>query len=192
MTAGEFPVETVPLARALIGCVLVSDIANGRAAGRIVETEAYVPGDPASHAFRGPTGRTRTMFGEPLHAYVYVIYGRYHCFNVSSEPAGIGAGVLVRALEPLDGLAFMRERRGVDAERELCRGPGRLTQALALDRSVDGWNLVGGALVWLARGCAPARVGSSRRIGLSRAASRRLRYYERGNPFVSGPRNLSP
>jgi DNA-3-methyladenine glycosylase len=186
-------VESRALAKALIGCVLVSDAPEGRTAGRIVETEAYLPGDPACHAFAGKTARNATLFGPPHRAYVYLIYGRSFCFNLASELAGTGAGVLVRALEPIEGIELMQRRRGSEVLRDLCRGPGRLASALGIDRSHDGASLFEGGRLWLAAPLAPAgRIRSSRRIGLTRAAARRLRYYEAGNSFVSGPRKLSP
>ena len=173
--------------------VLVRDSVDGRSAGRIVETEAYVIGDPASHAYMGPRQRNATMFLEPFLSYVYLIYGTSFCFNVTSEPRGEGAGVLVRALEPLDGIELMERRRRSDSLRDLCRGPGRLTQALDIDRSLDGRSLLTDPDLWLARAPrARGPIGVSRRIGITRAAHRRLRFYERGNPFVSGPRTLSP
>ena len=190
----ELPVESKALARALIGCVLVSKTDEGVTSGRIVETEAYVPNDPACHAYSGRSARNATLFGPPHRAYVYLIYGTSFCFNLSSEPDGIGAGVLVRALEPVDGLDLMRERRGVHGLADLCRGPGRLCQALAIDRSLDGHGLFDPIRIWL-EGPQPGvrvRVGTSRRIGLSKAADRRLRFYQRGSRFVSGPRSLSP
>ncbi|MGB6950908.1 MAG: DNA-3-methyladenine glycosylase, partial [Candidatus Cybelea sp.] len=162
-------------------------------AGRIVETEAYLPGDPACHAYTGRTPRNVTLFGLPHRAYVYQIYGTSFCFNLSSEPDGDGAGVLVRALEPLLGLPLMQRRRGVETLRDLCRGPGRLCRALAIDRAFDGTDLFTDRGLWLARaGRAPARVRSSCRIGLTKAADRRLRFYTSGSPFVSGPARLSP
>ncbi|MBD5606672.1 MAG: DNA-3-methyladenine glycosylase, partial [Candidatus Eremiobacteraeota bacterium] len=118
----DLPYDTVELARLLIGTVLVSDSPDGRAAARIVETEAYLPGDAASHAFRGETERNRTLFGRRGLAYVYFIYGCYFCINVSSERAGIGAGVLIRAGEPVAGVALMRSRRPRATPRDLCRG----------------------------------------------------------------------
>ncbi len=193
LDADELPIDTEALARTLIGYVLVRDSEQGRAAGRIIETEAYLLGDPASHAFIGPRPRTVTMFADPFHAYVYQIYGANFCVNVSSEPRGSGAAVLVRALEPLEGVALMQLRRGTTALKALCRGPGRLCHALGIDRSLDGRCLVTDAELWLAKPHCPAgAIGSSRRIGISRAAQRRLRFYERDNPFVSGPRSLSP
>jgi DNA-3-methyladenine glycosylase len=189
----ELAVGTEELARVLIGTVLVRDSADGRVAGRVVETEAYLIGDPASHAYIGPRQRNASMFLGPFHSYVYLIYGTNYCFNVTSEAHGEGAAVLVRALEPLDGFELMERRRRSGSIRDLCRGPGRLTQALDIDRSLDGVPLLTDARLWLARAPrVPGAVGVSRRIGITRAAHRRLRFYERGNPFVSGPRTLSP
>lgn len=186
------PVETEALAESLIGCVLVRETADGIASGRIVETEAYLPNDPACHAYIGKTARNATLFGPPHRAYVYLIYGTSFCFNLSSEPDGEGAGVLVRALEPVEGLHLMRRRRGIESARDLCRGPGRLCSALGIDRSFDGTDLSVRAGLWIvAPGTRRARVRRSRRIGLTRAASRRLRFYEAGNPFVSGPARLN-
>jgi DNA-3-methyladenine glycosylase len=197
LRADELPAATIDLAQALIGCVLVRDCPDGRTAGRIVETEAYVRDDPASHAYRGETPRNASMFLEPFHAYVYKIYGTSFCVNVTSETAGEGAAVLVRALEPLEGLAAMEERRGTTRMRDLARGPGRLCQALDIDIELDGIHLLSDKRLWL--GAAVRRgdgerlaVGKSRRIGITKAAERLLRFYERDNPFVSGPKALSP
>ena len=190
--AGALPSDTIALARALIGLVLVAESPEGRVVGRIVETEAYPLRDPASHAYIGQRSRNAAMFLEPHRAYVYLIYGTSYCFNVTSEPHGHGAAVLVRALEPLDGLALMERRRGTQRTGDLARGPGRLTQALGIDRRHDGCDLIGGSELWLARGAEPGVIGTSKRIGISKAASRRLRFYERGSPFVSGPKHLSP
>jgi DNA-3-methyladenine glycosylase len=166
---------------------------EGIAAGRIVETEAYLVGDPASHAYRGQRPRNLAMFGPPFHAYVYHIYGMYWCFNVTSEARGTGAAVLIRALEPDEGVALMRKRRGVEELRLLCSGPGRLAQALDIDRSLDGRDLFANGQIALRPPDRPAgKIGRSRRIGITRAAHRLLRFYERGNHYVSGPRRLSP
>ncbi|MBV8153006.1 MAG: DNA-3-methyladenine glycosylase [Candidatus Eremiobacteraeota bacterium] len=189
----SLPVETTALAESLIGCVLVRESAEGIASGRIVETEAYLPNDPACHAYGGKTARNATLFGPPHRAYVYLIYGTSFCFNLSSEPDGEGAGVLVRALEPLEGLHLMRQRRGVQDARDLCRGPGRLCAALKIDRSFDGADVFAGDGLRLeAAGTPRGPVRRSRRIGLTRAATRLLRFYEAGNRFVSGPARLSP
>ena len=194
MRPGDLPVESRALARALIGCVLVRESPDGTVAGRIVETEAYPPADPACHAYGGRTRRNATLFGPPHRAYVYLIYGASFCFNVSSEAEGAGAGVLIRALEPIAGTALMERRRGGVAVRDLCRGPGRLSAALAIDRSLDGLDIFTDARLWLAArpGRKRPRVLASRRIGLTRAADRRLRYYLAGSPWLSGPSHLSP
>jgi DNA-3-methyladenine glycosylase len=187
------PIETRALAGALLGCILVHDSDEGVTAGRIVETEAYLPGDPACHAYRGKSARNATLFGPPHRAYVYQIYGTSFCFNLSSELAGEGAGVLVRAVEPIEGLTLMQKRRGTQSLRDLCRGPGRLCEAFAIDRSFDGVDLATHPQLWLARGSARGiRVRRSPRIGVTQAAQRRLRFYAAGNPYVSGSVGLSP
>ncbi|HZX68134.1 MAG TPA: DNA-3-methyladenine glycosylase, partial [Candidatus Elarobacter sp.] len=188
------PTDTIALARALLGTVLVR-VRNGELlAGRIVETEAYVPDDPASHAFRGMTRRNRVMFGPSFHAYVYFIYGTNWCLNVTSEADGTGAAVLVRACEPLAGLATMRvlRRRPELKDHELARGPGNLCRAFAIGPEFDGVDLGSDPQLWIATdGTAPA-VGVSPRIGITRAAAEPMRFYARGNPSVSGRRALSP
>jgi DNA-3-methyladenine glycosylase len=190
---GDLPIETRELARALLGVVLVRDSDDGITAGRIVETEAYLPGDPACHAYRGKTLRNATLFGPPHRAYVYQIYGTSYCFNLSSERDGEGAGVLVRALEPLEGLPLMERRRANGDPRDLCRGPGRLCRALAIDRSLDGTDLFTHPHLWLAEGNGVGmRVRRSPRIGLSVAAERPLRFYAAGNRYVSGAARLNP
>jgi DNA-3-methyladenine glycosylase len=173
------------LVRALDGELLI---------GRIVETEAYFPKDPASHAFRGPTPRNRAMFGPPLHAYVYFIYGANWCLNVTSEAEGVGAAALVRACEPVTGIATMRTLRGRPAvkDRDLARGPGNLCRAFGIGPEFDGADLTGGSALWLADDGVVLPVGVSPRIGITKAAEAPLRFYARGNPSVSGPRALSP
>lgn len=188
----EMPVDTASLARFLIGKVLVRELPEGIVSGGIVETEAYVVGDAAGHAFRGPTQRNRSLFLEPGHAYVYLAYGNSWMMNVSSEICGIGAGVLIRALEPREGIPIMRLNRGIERLRDLARGPGRLATALRIDRSLDGLDLCRKGPLWLGRNDhEPGEIGQSTRIGLSREASRLLRFYLRMSPFVSGPRSLS-
>lgn len=190
----RLPTETVAMARALIGATLAHDTAEGRVRARIVETEAYVPGDAASHAFRGlPTPRTAPMFGPPGHAYVYRIYGVWLCLNVTSEADGTGAGVLIRAAEPLAGLEIMRARRGPRAaDMALLRGPGLLAQAMGVTLADSGADLLhGGPLRLEAPVRASGEIGTSVRIGLTKEADRPLRFYERGAPAVSGPRRLN-
>jgi DNA-3-methyladenine glycosylase len=183
----ELPIDARELARFLIGKTLVHDFPQGRTSGRIVETEAYVVGDAAGHAFVGQTARNRSLFLQRGHAYVYFSYGMHWCFNVSAETAGAGAGVLVRALEPLEGIDLMRARRGTDRIVDLARGPGRLALALGIDRRFDGVDLCGDGALWLGSAQRPeGRIGRSVRIGITKEAHRLLRFYERGSVFVSG------
>ena len=193
MARSELPTDTTALARFMIGKVLVRALPEGVASGRIVETEAYVVGDAAGHAYNGMTARNRSLFLEPGRAYVYLIYGVSFMLNVSSEPPGIGAGVLIRALEPIAGVEIMRLNRGVTPVRDLARGPGRLAAALRIDRSLDGLDLCREGPLWLEHGDVEGGdIGQSVRIGISRDAHRPLRFYLRGSPFVSGPRSLNP
>ena len=192
LTRAELPVDTVLLARSLIGKVLVRETPEGALSGRIVETEAYPVGDAAGHAYRGETPRNRTLFLSPGHAYVYLAYGVSQMLNVSSEASGVGAGVLIRALEPLDGIPLMQRNRPVQSLRDLTRGPGRLAAALDIDRRLDGVDLCQMGPLWLAHDHHEApEIGTSERIGLTREADRPLRFYVRGNRFVSGPKALN-
>lgn len=189
----ELPVDTVKLARFLIGKMLVHETPDGRLSGRIIETEAYVIGDASCHAFRGLTPRNRSLFLRHGHAYVYFIYGSCYCLNVSSEPANIGAGVLLRAIEPSEGIDLMRRHRGKTRLTDLARGPGRLAAAMRVDRRYDGVDLCAGGRLWLGAVKRPRvniHIGRSVRIGITKEAHRLLRFYERGNPFVSGPKRL--
>jgi DNA-3-methyladenine glycosylase len=192
LTRAELPVDTVELGRYLIGKVLVRKTARTTLSGRIVETEAYPLGDAAGHAYGGMTPRNRTLFLSRGHAYVYFVYDTSYMLNVSSETVGVGAGLLIRALEPLDGIASMQRNRGVQNLRDLARGPGRLATALDIDRRLDGIDLCRKGPLWLARGeRGPPEIGVSPRIGLSREADKLLRFNVRGNPFVSGPKKLN-
>jgi DNA-3-methyladenine glycosylase len=173
----------------LIGKILVRTIASPELLVRIVETEAYPPNDPASHAFRGETARNRAMYLERGFSYVYFIYGTAYCLNVASETPGVGAAVLVRAGEVLAGRDEIARLRGGDSGRDLLRGPGRLCAGLAVDRALDGIDLCrGSGPLWLASGEARAEIGTSPRIGLTRAPEPAWRFFERGNPLVSGRR----
>jgi DNA-3-methyladenine glycosylase len=187
------PVDTVQLARFLIGKMLVRILAEGIAGGRIVETEAYSIGDLAGHAYRGMTPRNRALFLERGHAYVYLAYGTSFMLNVSSETLGVGAGVLIRAIEPTDGISIMqRNRSRTERVRDLARGPGRLCAALGIDRRLDGIDLCRAGPLWLGSdGQAAGEIGQSKRIGITRAADSPLRFYVRGNSFVSGPQALN-
>jgi DNA-3-methyladenine glycosylase len=198
----ELPADTVALARFLIGKIVVRELRGLRLSGRIVETEAYPQRDPAAHHFRGPTPRNRSMFLRRGHAYVYFSYGNHFMLNVSAEIPGIGGGVLIRALEPLEGIHQMEEHRKTTRLLDLARGPGRLASALHIDRSLDGADLCAPGPLWLGaikppRHPAPGGrrallLGQSPRIGITRAAHRLLRFYERGSPFVSGPLSFRP
>jgi DNA-3-methyladenine glycosylase len=188
----ELPVDTAQLARFLIGKMLVRTLAEGVAGGRIVETEAYGIGDQAGHAYRGMTPRNRTLFHERGHAYVYLAYGISFMLNVSSETTGVGAGVLIRAIEPTVGVGIMQRNRGTERVRDLARGPGRLCAALAIDRRLDGIDLCQFGPLWLGSDDqASGVIGQSTRIGITRAADSVLRFYVRGSRFVSGPRALN-
>src|SRR3984885_7726643 len=197
LARSELPIDTESLARFLIGKLLVRELPEGIASGRIVETEAYVVGDAAGHAYRGMTPRNHSLFLERGHAYVYVAYGISFMLNVSSETKGVGAGVLIRALEPLEGIAIMASNRGVERLRDLARGPGRLAQALRIDCSLDGLDLCRTGPLWLAHDdqepseIGKGKIGESVRIGISRDADRVLRFYLRASPFVSGARSLN-
>lgn len=224
----ELPADTVALGRFLIGKVIVRQLPTGRLSGRIVETEAYPIGDPAAHHYIGPTPRNRSMFLRRGHAYVYFSYGNHFMLNISAETEGVGGGVLIRALEPLEGIKSMQSHRKTERLVDLTRGPGRLAAALRIDRTLDGLDLCAPGPLWLgalqprpsgylltgdrlrrepirkanvavpstfpsafaARRSANLVIRKSVRIGLSRAAHRLLRFYEPGNPFVSGPARL--
>ncbi len=151
----HLPIQTVKMARYLIGKTLVHDLPRVRLAGRIVETEAYVTGDAASHAFRGLTARNRTLFLERGHVYVYFIYGNHFMLNISGQREGIGEGVLLRAIEPLEGIEQMKRYRGTERLLDLARGPGRLAEAFGISRRLDGADLCAGGRVVAGRRGAP-------------------------------------
>jgi len=187
----ELLANTIKLARFLIGKIVVRDLPVGRLSGRIVETEAYPPGDPAGHHFRGPTPRIRSMYLAPGHAYVFFNYGAHFMLNVVSERAGIAAAILIRALEPLEGIELMQRHRKTNRLLDLTRGPGRLAAAFQIGRFHDGLDLCSQGSLWLGESNHPiGPIGKTVRIGITQAADRLLRFYERGNPFVSGPKRL--
>jgi len=161
-----------------------------RLSGRIVEVEAYRPDDSASHSFRGPTARNAPMFGAPGLAYVYLIYGLHNCVNVSTEAVGISAAVLIRALEPIDGIQIMQQRRGIQTVSKLCRGPGNVCKALGIDRSLIGLDLTRrGSVLAIADDCLrPDQIGTSERVGVRGDAAAReapWRFFIAGNGCVS-------
>jgi len=187
-----FALPTVAVARELIGASLVRIIppdepdAGEVLVGRIVETEAYLPlVDPACHGYRGPTPRNSAIFGRAGYAYVYFIYGNHHCFNVTTEPAGIGGAVLIRALEPVRGLAAMRRRRRVGTpDAALASGPGNLCRAFGIDHACDGVDLRSGALRLDLADVAPP-IGASHRIGIRAASTWPLRFVDLTSKSVS-------
>jgi DNA-3-methyladenine glycosylase len=177
-----FARDVCEVARDLVGATLILDGVGGV----VVETEAYGPGDPASHSFRGPTSRNRTMFGPPGRLYVYRSYGIHWCANLVCGVEGVGSAVLLRALEPTSELDVMRARRGVEDPRLLCSGPGRLTQALGITLAHDGLRVDRPPFTFEPSPGADLVVGP--RVGITRAADRPRRYALRGSPFVSRPR----
>jgi len=186
--------DTVEVARDLLGRVLYRSSPQGLTAGIIVETEAYLRDDPACHASRGKTRRNAPMFGPPGRAYVYFIYGNHFCFNVVTAPEGVGEAVLVRALEPVAGLELMQKRRGgIDNPLSLTSGPGKLCQALAITADFNYHPLTEPPL-WIGpgQGEAPGPIVTDRRIGISRAEDRLLRFYLADNPYVSRRAKVEP
>ena len=182
----EFYARSVhDVARDLIGCV----VRHGEAAGRIVETESYHMEEPACHAYVGVTERTRTLFGPPGHAYVYFSYGVHSLLNAVCEAEGTGAAVLIRALEPVDGIDVMRGRRGLRRPVDLCSGPGKLTQALGIGLSLNGSSLEDGPIAVLARepGEREPSIVVGERIGIKKAAELPWRFCDADSAHVSRP-----
>ena len=190
MTADFYDRPVLEVAPDLLGCV----VRSGETSGVIVETEAYHDSEPACHAFAGLTPRTRTLFGPPGRAYVYRSYGIHALLNGVCEPEGTGAAVLIRALEPLDGIALMRERRGVARDDDLCSGPGKLTQALGIGLHHNDGDLETGPVTIEAPppGTAPLAHVASTRIGITRATELEWRFCVPGNRNVSRPRPRPP
>ncbi|MFL9947886.1 DNA-3-methyladenine glycosylase [Paraburkholderia agricolaris] len=186
----DLPPDATALARFMVGKYLVHDLPEGRMSGRIVETEAYPVGDSTSHAFIGRRPYNGSMFLAPGHAYIRLTYGLSYMLNMSAEAEDIGAGILLRAIEPLEGLPLMEARRPGVPLRDLARGPGRLTMALGIGQSFDGRDLCTGRDLWIGVIEKDVPIGVTTRIGLSREMHRPLRFFEPGSAFVSGPRKL--
>jgi len=190
--------STLLVAQDLLGTLLVREYHGRLLVGRIVETEAYAGlEDTASHASVGKTERNAVMFGQPGYAYVYLIYGMHHCLNVVTESVGFPAAVLIRALEPIRGIETMRQLRNGRPDRELTNGPGKLCQALAIDRRLNGHDLCAGHLLWIAKGTPvpQGKIVAGPRVGIrgdARALSAPWRFAIRDNPFVSRPRLSAP
>jgi DNA-3-methyladenine glycosylase len=178
--------STLKVAKELLGKYLVVQRDGSFLSGKIVETEAYVGfKDPASHAYRGMTPRNEVMFGDPGHAYVYITYGMHHCLNLVTEKGGYPAAVLIRALEPSDGMELMKKRRGSHKLRDLTSGPAKLCQAFDIDRKLNGADLCLDDIYVEDRGEVMKRIGSSPRIGIKEGKRRKWRFYIRDNEFVS-------
>lgn len=185
---GFFARPATEVAPELLGRVLARRLEDGRLLrGRIVEVEAYEPGDPASHGSRRRTAFNDAMFGPPGRMYVYFTYGNHWMANVVTRRDGEPSAVLLRALEPLEGLDEMRRRRGRERPTELCAGPGRLCQALGIDRELNLDDLVHGSRVWLESGspATPGEIAHGIRVGVSVGAEREWRFWVRDHPHVS-------
>jgi DNA-3-methyladenine glycosylase len=176
--------DTITLAQKLLGCTLVHESEEGKTAGIIVETEAYLYDDPASHSFRGQTPRNAPMFGEAGLIYVYLIYGMYECFNIVSNQKGRGEAVLIRALEPTEGIELMQKRRNTTNLKNLCSGPGKLTKAMGISRKQNGIFL-NQKIYCIAPQNTDFELISTTRIGISQAVELPYRFYIGENRFVS-------
>ncbi|MGB2769109.1 MAG: DNA-3-methyladenine glycosylase [Candidatus Zixiibacteriota bacterium] len=177
---------TLRVARELLGKYLVVQKDGHSLSGKIVETEAYVGfKDPASHAHRGMTPRNEVMFGDPGYAYVYITYGIHHCLNLVTEREGYPAAVLIRALEPVDGLELMKKRRGRRKLRDLTSGPAKLCQALGIDRKLNGANLCSDNIFVVDQGEVAGKIGCSGRIGIKEGKKKKWRFFIKGNQCVS-------
>lgn len=188
-----FARPTLEVAAGLVGALVVrvlppatADVAEPVVlVARLVEVEAYLgPEDPASHAYRR-TPRSEIMWGPPGRAYVYFSYGNHYCMNVVTEPEGVAGAVLLRAAEPVNGVRVMQRLRGVQDVRKLLSGPGRLAQALAVDRRFNGWDLTRPGALYLAPGHPPARIATSPRVGIRRAVERPWRFFDPQSLYVS-------
>jgi DNA-3-methyladenine glycosylase len=186
---------TPDVAQDLLGCLLVRRIDGVMLSGRIVEVEAYRGSDdPASHSFRGATKRSALMFGEAGHVYIFFSYGFHWCLNFTTENEGQPGAVLIRALEPIDGIEEMVKNRGVSEVERLTNGPGKLTKALLIDGAFNGEDIVNSKRLYVLSREVPAKIRASERIGISKGRERQWRYFVEGNPFVSkrGLLRLSP
>ena len=177
--------NTIEVARDLLGCILFNKTEEGITAGKIVEVEAYITGDPASHSYRGRTPRNRAMFGPPGHAYVYFIYGMYHCFNMVTREEGVGEAVLFRALEPLEGIPIMKKRRGTNDLHKLCDGPAKLVQAMGIESHYNGINATKGDFFITNKIDRKLEIIETTRIGIKEGCESPLRFYIKGNNFIS-------
>lgn len=177
--------NTIDVAKDLLGCILFNKTEKGITIGKIVEVEAYLMDDPASHSYNGQTYRNSFMFGPPGHAYVYFIYGMYHCFNAVTREEGIGEAVLLRALEPLDGIGLMKIRRNIRIGRNLCNGPAKLVQAMGIEPQYNGIDITKGNLFISDKIDKNIEIITTTRIGIKEGNHSPLRFYIKGNNFIS-------
>lgn len=186
LSQSSYSIHAADLAKHLLGHILVHRSDEGVTAGIIVETEAYSQEDAASHSYRGETPRNSVMFGPAGHAYVYFTYGMHYCFNVVSGQAGHGQAVLLRALQPVEGIDLMRQRRKQDKEKQLCSGPAKLVQAMGITKQDYGKPLFDpGSGLYIRQGTAPAEIAVGPRIGISQAQDVQWRFWIADSAFVS-------
>ena len=185
LTRRFFERYTSGVAKALLGTILVRVLDGERLSGTIVETEAYRgSGDPASHAYGGRTKRNALMFGEGGHAYIYFSYGFHWCLNLTTEPAGSAGAVLVRAVEPIEGLEKMLRIRGLDSNEHVADGPGKLTQALGIDSDLNGEDMVTSNRLFVEEGEGVEKILASSRVGIRRGVEFKWRFFVKGNRFI--------
>jgi len=176
--------DTISVAKKLLGALLIHESPEGRTVGRIVETEAYLSNDPGSHSFRGRTPRNEQMFGPPGKAYVYFIYGMYHCFNVVTAANGVGEAVLIRALEPVEGISLMKKRRKTEDVQNLCNGPSKLVMAMGITKEHNGHDLKKGCLR-IKMIDTRLKIVTTTRIGIKEGAKLPYRFYVKDCEYVS-------
>lgn len=173
------------VAKDLLGCYLVTKFSEGKTVGKIVETEAYLGTDDlSSHSYKGQTVRNSVMFGPPGHAYIYFTYGVHYCLNAITGPEGVGEGVLIRALEPIEGIELMQKRRGVEEIKKLCSGPAKLVQSLGITSQLNGADLTHGPIV-ISLVEKPTEIVTTTRIGITKSSYLPLRFYIKDNHFIS-------
>ena len=180
-----FKKPTIQIAKDLLGMYLVHETKEGKIVGKIVETEAYLKDDPGSHSHNGMSKRNEHMFGREGIAYVYLIYGMYHCFNVVTNKEGVGEAVLIRALEPVEGIELMKKKRKVSKEKDLCSGPGKLCIAMGIEKKHSSLCLKESHLKLVKKKNKKFEIFETTRIGLSQGKDLPYRFYIKGNEFVS-------
>lgn len=180
-----FQKDTIRIAQSLLGMYLVHESSEGKTVGKIVETEAYLSNDPAAHSYRGKTKRNAPMFGKPGSSYVYFTYGMHYCFNVVTEKEGVGEAVLIRALEPIEGIELMKQRRKQNDISQLCNGPAKLVQAMGITKEHNSISLKQKPLYIEERKKELFSLCKRPRIGISLAKTKLFRFYIKGNSYIS-------